>query len=170
MSTFIILFGAFLSYLPFIISEKFGGVSVTIGLLLMSMSATTALTSTLLGRLVKKVGQIKLLSSAFIIYAAAILLIYYVPEFWMLPFATILFGVAHGLNLPNVQSIIAGMAPTEHRAAFMSVNRMVAQLGQAVGPVLMSLVFSAFAIQGVFWASAGLAIFVFVLIITFVKK
>jgi MFS family permease len=170
MSTFILLFGAFLSYLPFIVSDKFNGEPFTIGLLLMSMSATSAAMSALLGNLVKKFGQINLLIAAFILYAAALLLMFYVPEFWLLPVATILYGAAQGINLPNVQSIIAGMAPRDNRAAFMSINRMVSQLGQALGPLVMSFVFGFFATEGVFWAASILSILIFFVVLMFIRK
>lgn len=170
LSTFIILFGLFLSYLPFIVSDKFGGEPFLIGIFLMSMSATTALTSIFLGKFVKNIGQYKLLLISAILYATAILLMYYIPKLWMLPISTILYGIAHGLNVPNVQSIIAGLAPTENRGAFMSINRMVSQLGQALGPILMSFVFGLFALKGVFWISSALALSLFFVILFYVKK
>lgn len=170
LSTFIILFGLFLSYLPFIVSEKFGGEPFLIGIFLMSMSAMTALTSAFLRKFVSKIGQVNLLMIAFILYAIGILLMFYLPELWMLPLATIIYGVAHGLNVPNVQTIIAGLAPLENRAAFMSINRMVSQLGQALGPILMSLVFGIFAIKGVFWIASILAMIIIFVIYFFIKE
>jgi len=74
------------------------------------------------------------------------------------------FGVAQGLNYPVVMTLLAGMAPTEHRGIFMSVNGMVLRGGQTLGPVIMAGVFTWGGMGSVFFASAGICFGVFLLL------
>ena len=78
------------------------------------------------------------------------------PLLFLVPI--VLFGIAHGINIPSIQTLLASIAPAEHRGAFMSVNGMVLRAGQTVGPVLMGLVYAT-GISYVFYVSALLSIF-----------
>lgn len=164
--TYIMLFGAFLAYFPYIISNEFGGSPAHIGILLSSMSLTTAVTSSQLGKLIKRFTSKSLLKTAFLLYAAALVLIHIIPSLWMLLAGTVLYGIAQGINQPNIQSMLAGLAPDDNRAVFMSVNRMVAQLGQAAGPMITGLLFMNFGVGSVFYvgAAGSLAMVAFVVI------
>lgn len=127
------------------------------------MSLTTAFTSSQLGKLAKRYSEKTLLRAAFILYAAALFAIPSTPKLWALLIPTVLFGIAHGLNLPSIQTLLATLAPMKHRAAFMSVNGMVLRFGQTIGPILMGLVFGIWGMPGVFYAGAFLAILMFLL-------
>jgi predicted MFS family arabinose efflux permease len=58
------------------------------------------------------------------------------------------------MTYPNIQTLLAALAPSENRGAFMSINGMVLRLGQTLGPVLMGIVLLGWGIQGVFYAGA----------------
>jgi MFS family permease len=156
--TFIILYGAYLTYFPFLMEERFGASPLVIGLLMSSASVATALTASQLGRLVKLWPERVLIRAAFVLYAAVLLLLSWMPSVWTVAIPALLFGVAHGLNIPSIQTLLAGLAPLEHRGAFMSANGMVLRLGQTLGPLLMGLVFGLWAMGGVIYSGAGLAL------------
>jgi len=160
--TFVILYGAYLTYFPLLLG-LFGAQPFIIGLIMSSMSLTTAFTSSQLGKLTKRYSEKSLLRAAFVLYAAALFAIPSTPKLWALLIPTVLFGIAHGLNLPSIQTLLATLAPMEHRAAFMSVNGMVLRFGQTIGPILMGLVFGMWGMSGVFYAAALFAILMFLL-------
>jgi MFS family permease len=152
--TFIILYGPYLTYLPILLSHSFQASSFTIGIIMSIMSLTTAVSSSQLGRLSKRYSHKTLLKTAFIFYALALVIIPFIHSLWLLPLPIIIFGMGHGMTYPNIQTLLAALAPSENRGAFMSINGMVLRLGQTLGPVLMGIVLLGWGIQGVFYAGA----------------
>lgn len=167
--TFIILYGSYMTYFPLFLGKSFGVSTLVIGLLMSAMSLTTAFTSSQLGRLVKRYSETTLLKTAFIAYALALVPIPFIHRLWAILIPTIIFGVAHGINIPTIYTLLAGLAPLEHRAAFMSINGMVLRLGQTLGPLIMATVFGLWGIGGTFYAGAGFAIAMFILIVIMIR-
>jgi len=155
--TFVVLYGAYLTYLPFFVAEAFGASSFVIGLLMSGMSLTTALTSSQLGRLARVVRPPVLVGAAGLLYALSLVGVRLAPTLGWLTVPALAFGVAQGLNIPTLQTLLAGLAPLEQRAAFLSLNGMVLRLGQTIGPMLMGWVFGLGGIDAVLYAGAGLA-------------
>lgn len=157
--TFIILYGAFLTYFPFLIAGRFNSSSVVIGVLVSSMSLSTALVSSQLGKIVTRIPEPELLIYSYLIYAAALLLIPFIHNVYLLIVPVILFGIGHGVNFPSIQTLLAGLAPGKYRAAFMSLNGTVLRLGQTLGPIIMALVMSVSGLNYVFITASIIAFF-----------
>lgn len=155
LAIFIILYGSYLTYLPLLLNHSFKASSVVIGLIMSGMSCTMALTAAQMGRLTKIYAKKTLIQAAFALYALSLLLIPFVPQLWLLLLPIALFGAAMGINVPCLQTMLAGLAPLEYRGAFMSVNGMILRLGQTLGPLLMGAVFAGYGINGVFHAGAA---------------
>ncbi len=164
MMTFIILYGAYLTYFPILLNERFKANSFTIGLIMSSMSASTALTSAQLGWLSHTLSERILIKISFILYTTSLLIIPMVNNIYLFLIATILFGMAQGTNIPSTQSLLAGLAPDEFRAVFMSVNGTVLRIGQTIGPIIAGLTFAYGGLDGAFFSSAALATLVGVLL------
>ncbi|MCI5121886.1 MAG: MFS transporter, partial [Candidatus Electrothrix sp. AUS4] len=79
-------------------------------------------------------------------------------------------GVAQGLNIPTVQTMLAGLAPLEYRASFMAVNGTVLRLGQTLGPLLMGIFFALWGIKGAFLAGVGCALFMLAILMLMLKE
>lgn len=161
--TFIILYGSYLTYFPLLLGDSFGAPPFIIGLIMSSMSLTTAITSSRLGKLSKRYSETTLLKTAFILYAITLILLPFISSLWMFLPPIILFGVAQGINIPSIQTLLAGLAPMEQRAAFMSLNGMVLRMGQTLGPIVMGLVFAVWGTSGAFYTGALLSIGMFLL-------
>ncbi|MFZ6052948.1 MFS transporter [Halocola ammonii] len=168
--TFIILYGAVITYFPFISGKRFDATSFQIGILMSSMSLSTAVTSTMIGKLTERFSERKLLLFAFVLYAISLSIIPYVSGLWFLLIPILIFGVAQGMNLPSFMTLLTGFAPLENRAAFMSINGMVLRVGQTLGPVVMGFFFNQFGIDSVYWIGAVLAVVMFFLILFFLKR
>jgi predicted MFS family arabinose efflux permease len=66
--------------------------------------------------------------------------------------------------------MLADYAPLERRAAFMSINRWVSQIGQTLGPLFTGLVYARFGLNSVFYAGALMALITFLIIFLFGAK
>lgn len=167
---FIILYGSYLTYFSLLLGRVFKASSLVIGLIMFSMSLTTALSSAQLGVLARRFSKRTLLMAAFGGYALAMAIIPLAAgaggagvgagggNLWIFLAPTLLFGVAHGINIPTLQTQLAELAPLEHRAIFMSLNGTMLRVGQTLGPVLMGLVFGLAGYPGVFWAGSLLGL------------
>ena len=69
----------------------------------------------------------------------------------------IVYGAGWAVIMPSVQTYVAGLAPAEYRAAFMSINGMMLRVGQTVGPLIIGLAYTYGDFQGAFLFGAGLA-------------
>jgi MFS family permease len=158
--TFIILYGAILTYFSLLLDESFHVSAFTIGLVMSVMALTTAIVSSQLGRIVRWFSEATLIKAAFAIYALALALIPLMPSLWFLLIPMIIFGIAMGINMPSIQTLVAGLAPMEYRAAFMSINATMLRLGQTVGPPLVGLFYVYGGSDAAFYAVAGMALMV----------
>jgi len=167
--TFILIYGPFLAYLPFLLERSFGASPVLIGLVVSVTSISTAIASFWLGALTKRFGAHNLVSFSFILYAVSLVSIPLAPSLQTLAIPIIVFGAANGLNIPSFLTMLTGFAPLEHRAAFMSLNGMLLRLGQTLGPVLAGIVVAVVGIAGSFYAGAVLAIVMFGVLVVWLK-
>lgn len=156
--TFVILYGALMSYYPFFMRERFDSGVIATGFFISSMSIASGFFSAQTGRLSLKFTPLTLLIAGWLCCAAAMALIPFVRDirFFILP--TVLYGVANGLNMPTMQSLLATYAPMENRAAFMSANGMILRLAQTLGPLFTGFIFTLWGLPAVFSAASVLAL------------
>ena len=157
--TFIILYGAFLSYLPFLLNQEFGLTSAQIGIVLSLSSLTTAIFATQVGRLTNKFGSLSLLKAAFILYFLISILIPNIHHLYYLLIPVLLFGTAQAFNIPSLQTVLANLAPDQQRGVFMSLNGMVLRIGQTLGPLVIGIGFTFGDVKGAYYLAAGVALF-----------
>jgi ACDE family multidrug resistance protein len=167
--TFIILYGSYLTYFPFLLENLHDASPFLIGLMMSSMSVVTAITSSQLGIISRLFDKKNLLKISFILYSLSLLTIPLVTDIWMLFVSLFIFGLAHGINIPCIQILLAEIAPIEYRAAFMSVNGMVLRLGQTLGPILTGAVYIMGGLSYPFYAGAIICIIIFSLLVALIK-
>lgn len=167
--TFIMLYGAYLTYFPVLMDERFGESSFVIGLILSGSSLVTALTSSRLGRLAARFSEINLIITAAFIYIAVFLTIPFIHTTWLLAVPIALFGFAQGINIPSILNLLTHQTPTEYRAAFLSANWTVLRSGQALGPVLLGTVYGMSSITGTFLFTTGVAMVFVVVAATMIR-
>lgn len=162
--TFIMLTGSYMTCFPLLLGNSFSASPLIIGLIMASVSLIAAITSSQLGKIAKFFSERNILKISFILYALALLVIPFVPQLGLFLIPILIFGIAHGINVPVVQSILAGLAPVKYRATFMSISGMTFRIGQTLGPLLMGVVISVWGISGAFYAGAALSIMMFIII------
>ena len=161
---FVMLFGSYMTCFPLLLGNSFGLSSLIIGLIMAGVSLIAAFTSSQLGKIIKLFSKKTILKISFILYALALLIIPLISQPWLFFIPVILFGIAHGMNIPVIQALFAEAAPLKYRATFMSVSGMTFRVGQTLGPLLMGIVISIWGIGGAFYAGAGLSIVMFIII------
>ena len=164
---FIILYGALLSFFPLLMEERFQANSLVIGL---CMSLTTATCSSQLGRVLKKFKANDLLYFSSIIYAISLVILAFASNWALLVLSILLFGVAHGFFLPNIQTIMVGLTALSERAAFMSINGMVLRIGQTLGPIVAAFFYFNNQLYLVFLLTAIIAILMAIVLKLMVGK
>ncbi|RXG64979.1 MFS transporter, partial [Candidatus Atribacteria bacterium 1244-E10-H5-B2] len=117
-----------------------------------------------LGKIIKLFSKKIILKISFILYALALSIIPLISQPWLFFIPIIIFGIAHGMNIPVIQALFAEAAPVKYRATFMSVSGMTFRVGQTLGPLLMGMVISIWGIGGAFYAGAGLSIVMFIIV------
>jgi len=168
-TTFIILFGSYMTFFPFLMENFFEASPLIIGIIMSIMSFTAALTSSQLGKMISLYPKKILLLIAFSFYTLALIIIPFVPKLWQLLIPIIILGIAHGINIPVIHTIISEMAHQEYRATFFSISGMFFRLGQTIGPILMGLFFSFWGIRAPFYFGAVLAL-IMIITINFIYR
>ena len=158
VALFILLFGAYFTYIPILAGNVLGASNVEIGIILASMALSLAFVSSQLGLFAQKLSELTLIKVSFILYALALIITPALHNVWLLFIPSLLFGAAHGMVFPSTQALLGGLAPQEYRGGFMAVNATVLSLGQVLGPLLAGIAFRLWGMQGVFYASAVFAL------------
>ncbi|MCF7842794.1 MAG: MFS transporter [Lentisphaeria bacterium] len=164
LGTFILLYGVYLTFFPLLMDEEFHAPPFIIGLVMSTSSVSTAITSFQLGWLTKWFAQRTLMKIAFIFYALTLVLVPLIHNIWLLLIPTVIFGIAQGLNMPSILTLLTGLAPMDQRAAILSLNGTVLRLGQTLGPFIMGLVYAFWQMNGVFIGGMVLALMLFALV------
>jgi len=155
--TFILIYGAYLSYFPFVLEQRFGMSELWIGLVMALTSVSTAFGSFGLGRLARRFGERQLVTAGYVLYVVSVTSLPFARHLSLLFVPILLFGFANGITIPSVLAILSRIAPPDLRAVFMSVNGMVLRLGQTVGPILAGMTYAALGLSAVFWVGGGVA-------------
>jgi ACDE family multidrug resistance protein len=160
MISFIIMYGAYLTYFTILIGEKFNSSSLTIGIIMSVASLSNAVIASQLGRIHRWLSMTSILKISFSVYALSMVLVPFMSNLWFLLIPAILSGMANGATLPSIQTSVAEIAPLEYRGAIMSLNNMMLRLGQTLGPPVIWIAYVYGGINATFFAAAGISIIV----------
>jgi len=133
-------------------------------------SLATAVTAPNLGYLSTKLGYKNMLIFSNLLYILSMIIIPAIGIKWLILLPSAIFGIAQGINIPGIQTLLAGSAPTQYRAAFMSVNGSVLRLGQTLGPVIVGMAYVAGGFSWAFYTGAGTALIIILLLIFIAGK
>ena len=168
--TFIIIYGAFITYFPILLDQRFGLSSAAIGIVFSSTAIVSAIIASQIGKLTNKFGSLILLKIAFFLYFVVCMSIPFVHSIYLLVLLVPIFGIAQALNMPSLQIILVNIAPDEQRAAFMSLNGMVLRLGQTLGPIIIGVGYAIYNVQGAYFFASTIAIIGIVFLFTLFSK
>ncbi|MGM0506296.1 MAG: MFS transporter [Bacteroidota bacterium] len=152
--TTIILYGGYITFFTIFLDEQFGLSTLTIGIFLSTSSLMTAVTSASLGRLLKYAESHHLIRIAALLYTLIFLSLPWIETLWVFLIPIVFFGIAQGMNIPSILTLLTSSAPESYRAAFLSVNWIVMRIGQSLGPYLLGIVYGLYQIRATFWVTA----------------
>ncbi len=167
---FFVIYGTILTYFPIHLEKKFGATTLIIGLVISSMSITTAIAASLTGYLTRRFPVRSLLLTSYSVYLLVMCLIPFLDKILLIIPVILIAGFCHGISMPNVQTLLVGMAPLTERAAFMSLNSMVLRTGQTFGPLFMGFIYSIAGTEATFFAAAGVVLIMFIITFILIKQ
>jgi MFS family permease len=158
--TYILLFGGYLTYFSILLGDKFQAHPVIIGLFVSIVGLVTAIASSQVGLLNKRFSPVSLIVGSFILYAVVMVIIPIMPNLWLCLLPAIIFGIAHGVSLPNTFILTSQIPPLEHRAGFMAIQSTMITLGMTVAPLIMGLAFTLTNLNATFIIAALIALII----------
>jgi ACDE family multidrug resistance protein len=167
--TFMIYYGSYLTYLPLLIEASFSLSAFAIGSIISISSVAAALTSSQLGRLTTLCSERVLLGIASGLYVVSLLMMPAIPTPWLFAIPTTLYGIAGGITMPSLITLLSELAPMEQRGVLMSVNGTVFRLGQTLGPVVMGVLYGVAGMGGVFYGGAACALAMLAVVVVLMK-
>jgi MFS family permease len=156
---FIILYGSLLTFFPLLMEEQFKANAFTIGMAMSIMSVVTALVSSQLGMLSKIITDRQLLIYSSLLYLVSMCIMAYGSSWTLIIISIIIFGLGHGLFIPNIQNMLVSYASINERAGFMSIFSMVLRIGQTLGPITVVVFYNLGGLRSAFLAGALVALF-----------
>lgn len=168
-ATFILLYGPVITFYPILLDQRFGALPVTIGLIISSASIFAGSIASQLGRITAVVPEAWLIRLGCLLYVACFALTPFIGDKWLLLLPMALFGLAQGLTLPSMTTLLNRMAPGRYRAGYMAVYGTLLRLGQTVGPLLAGGMHAWLGMDSVFLAASLLALAMLATVLTLVR-
>jgi ACDE family multidrug resistance protein len=168
--TFTILYGNFLTYIPFILKHRFNLTAPQIGMFLSISSLATGFIAAKSGKLNNRFGSLNLIKVAFILFFAVNIMIPFTYNIYLFVIPITLFGAAMALNMPSLQTALTKLAPDDERGAFMSINGWVIRLGQTIGPLVIGIGYTLYGYLGAYFLGAFVAIIALIVLFTMIQK
>ncbi|MGL1861635.1 MAG: MFS transporter [Pseudodesulfovibrio sp.] len=170
LMTFTVLYGPIVTYLPILLNKEFNASPAAIGMVFLIASGFTGIASFQLGKLSDRFGQRALLIASGIFYALSMVLTPYSPGLWHVIPPVMCFGLAQGLNIPTIMTMLTTISPMEQRGAFMAANGLILRLAQTIAPILMGGIYAMFGMHAVFYSGLVCAITIMLIGIFFIKN
>ena len=140
---FMLIFGLFLTAMPVHLESEFGLSAGQRGLVIAVPALTSTLTALRLGWLRGRLGGVRLLVGAGVLFSIAFLVIGGASALPVIIAAALLYGLGEGVFIPTLQDIVAGAATPEQRGAVVAVWVGAARAGQTAGPLIAAAVYGA---------------------------
>lgn len=137
--TFIMLSGPIITCLPLLMRQSFNAGPLESGLIIACASLAAGLMAAALPQIYKRLSPARILLAAMLLYTAAFCAVAATPRLWLLVVPITLYGMAQGLNIPLVSTLLSDRATEGERASLMAANAILLRVGQNIGPVLFGL-------------------------------
>ncbi|WP_423747164.1 MFS transporter (plasmid) [Haladaptatus sp. SPP-AMP-3] len=133
---FLLLYGAQLTVVPFILANSYQYSSGVIGVLLGLPAVMMGLTAVQGDRLLRSFSSFQSIALGFTSYGIGLVMVSVADSVYVVAGALLLFGLGQGLAEPITDTALNELAPDEFRGSIMSIRTTVLRLGTTVGPPL----------------------------------
>jgi predicted MFS family arabinose efflux permease len=136
---FALLYGPLVTFLPFLLEDKFNSSSVEIGWVMAASAVGSAVASVFVGRMMRRFRGRHILIAAFLLMGLSTGVIPFLDSIWNVAAAVAVLGATHGIGISIVQIRLAGTGAAEQRGALMALNSAMFRTGQTIGPLGMGV-------------------------------
>ncbi|HTV43737.1 MAG TPA: MFS transporter [Stellaceae bacterium] len=143
--------------------EQVGYVFAYVGVL------SAVLQGGLIGRLVKRYGEERLLLAGLLLLAIGLLVLPFARDLAILGVAISALALGMGLTQPSMNSLISRRAGRAEQGSVLGVTQSVGSLSRVVGPALAGVLFADLGRASPFWWGAGLVAVALVLTLQLVR-
>lgn len=152
-------------YTPLYLKEAIGAGPALNGFVLAIRAVGAALVSAFVAsRLAKWIGSDRTIGIGFVVMALMLGTIPLLDELrWIVP-AAVLFGVGFGVTVPNIYDTLAQRSPANVRSSVLAIGTGANSLGQFMSPILLGPLWKSIGLVSVFYAAAGVALTLGILI------
>ncbi|WP_248910301.1 MFS transporter [Halocatena marina] len=133
---FIILYGAQLTAVPFLLANEYHLSSAGIGLLVGLPAVTMGVTAMQGDRVLRSFTSFQSIALGFVSYGIGLVAVAIADSIYIVAGALLLFGLGQGLAEPITDTALNERAPDEFRGSIMSIRTSVLRLGTTIGPPL----------------------------------
>lgn len=155
----VLAFSAMESMLALFLENRFGWGIRNTGLLLVFIGVVMVIVQgALLGRLVRRFGERKLILAGIVAMTAGLALL---PQSHGLPVllgAAALLAIGSGLYNPSIIGLVSRLVPADSQGSSLGVTRSPGALARAVGPAMGGALFTSAGVAAPFLAGAGLMV------------
>lgn len=136
--TELLLFGAVLTVLPFLLPAVFGFSPLLVGFVLTAVEVVAVVVAVLNGRLARRVSNGRLVAAGIVCTGVGLLAAWAAASPVVLTVGVAVVGVGLGLSLPSVDAEVSERVDGRYRAGALSLRNSATFLGRAAGPVLFA--------------------------------
>lgn len=136
--TEVLVFGAIVTGLPFLLTATYALAPVYVGLVLTASEASSTLVSTQNGRFAKYLSNHGLIALGFACYGGGLFGAWLASSPMLTAVAVGVFGAGLGLSMPAVDAAISDLVDAQYRGGALSLRNSTTFLGRAAGPVLFA--------------------------------
>jgi multidrug resistance protein len=152
-------FAAFEATFALYAERRFGFTTVTIGYMFAWVGLVLAtVQGVLVGRVVKRVGEARLVPAAILVISSALVLIAFAGSIPALGAAVGLLAMGMGFNSPSMLSAISQLAHPADRGSTLGISQSLGSLARIVGPAWGGWAFDHFGIRTPFFTAAALMV------------
>ncbi len=147
---FALLYGPLVTFLPFLLEDKFNSSSVEIGWVMAASAVGSAVASVFVGRMIRRFRGHHILIAAFILMGLSTGIIPFLDNILAVAAAVAVMGATHGIGITIVQIRLAETGAAEQRGALMALNSAMFRTGQTIGPLGMGLLLALGGMEAVY--------------------
>ncbi|MFC6722908.1 MFS transporter [Halobium palmae] len=133
---FVILYGAQLTAVPFLLANEYQLSSAGIGFVVGLPAVTMGMTAMQGDRVLRSLTSFQSIALGFVSYGIGLVVVAIAESIYVVAGALLLFGLGQGLAEPITDTALNERAPDKFRGSIMSIRTSVLRLGTTVGPPL----------------------------------
>jgi len=124
----------------------------------------------MIGRLVKKYGEAKLLPTGVAVLGLGLALLPFAPPVGLMVTVFAVIAVGQSIATPSLQSLISRGTRADEQGFVLGTNQSLSALARAAGPAASGLIYTAIAPSAPFLVAAGILVLAFLLSLAAVRQ